>query len=310
MNVRLAMIVRDCAAVLERCLVAARPLISSWTIIDTGSSDGTPRLVREVLAGIPGRLYRSEWRDFAHNRTELMRRAGGADYLLLLDADTELRQRGPLPELTADIGMVRVVSRNLEYLLPVLVRSGKGWEYRGAAHSYLAALDGQATEQVVEELLVVDHGSTSEEKIRRDVALLSGELVEKPGDPRATFYLARSYDDLGLVDAAIATYGARATLGGFEEERFYSLYRAGVLLVEHRNFAEGAVLLLEAWRMRPHRAEPLRALSNSARSVADKIPYPAGDLLFVHRDLYANDEETKRFAEYCVRRCSQEAEAA
>jgi glycosyltransferase involved in cell wall biosynthesis len=47
----LVMIVRNAAADIERCLVAARPFISSWTICDTGSTDGTPEMIRAALDG-------------------------------------------------------------------------------------------------------------------------------------------------------------------------------------------------------------------------------------------------------------------
>jgi glycosyltransferase involved in cell wall biosynthesis len=285
-TIALIMIVRDEAEKIAACIASARPLIDTWRIIDTGSTDGTQEVALEALAGLPGMLCDSEWVNFAHNRSQLLELAhGAADYLLMLDADMELEQLAPLPALTADVGMVRLLGSNLDYALPVLIRGDKEWEYRGYAHSYLAARDGMASRQELRELVIHDHSSTGEEKLLRDVGLLHQELLDKPGDPRATFYLAQSYKDLGMIDEAIAHYLARASLDGFDEERFYALYQAGVLMVEHRSFSEGAELLLGAWRMRPSRAEPLRALSFSAGHVADKIPYP-DDILFVHRDCY------------------------
>ena len=84
------MIVRDEAAVIERCLASVRDHIDTWVICDTGSTDGTQDLVRTALSGIPGELHERPWVDFGHNRTELLRLARGkADFLLLLDADTQ-----------------------------------------------------------------------------------------------------------------------------------------------------------------------------------------------------------------------------
>jgi glycosyltransferase involved in cell wall biosynthesis len=88
------MIVRNEAAVIERCLGSVKSFLSHWTICDTGSTDGTPEIIERffALAGIPGKLYRDEWVNFGHNRTLAMQRAKGtADYHLLLDADMVLR---------------------------------------------------------------------------------------------------------------------------------------------------------------------------------------------------------------------------
>jgi len=45
----LCMIVKNEAAVIERCLASVRPLIDTWVISDTGSTDGTQDLIRADL---------------------------------------------------------------------------------------------------------------------------------------------------------------------------------------------------------------------------------------------------------------------
>ncbi len=86
------MIVKNEAAVIERCLRSVRPFIDAWAIADTGSSDGTQEIVRRVLQGIPGELIERPWVDFSTNRNqalELARRHG--DYALIIDADEVLQ---------------------------------------------------------------------------------------------------------------------------------------------------------------------------------------------------------------------------
>src|ERR1700690_1191435 len=102
-KIGLAMIVRDAEAHVERCIRSALPLISRWTVIDTGSVDGTREIVKTTLAHLPGQLLESPWVGHAHNRTELLTIARhGCDYALMLDADMELVVEDELPELTAD----------------------------------------------------------------------------------------------------------------------------------------------------------------------------------------------------------------
>ncbi|MBV9108132.1 MAG: glycosyl transferase family 2, partial [Gemmatimonadetes bacterium] len=62
------MIVRNEAHVIRRALESARPLVDAWVICDTGSTDGTPEVIAEVMAGIPGELHHVPWVDFGHNR--------------------------------------------------------------------------------------------------------------------------------------------------------------------------------------------------------------------------------------------------
>ena len=82
------MIVRNEAQVVERCIASVRPIITHWCIVDTGSTDGTQELVAQALEGLPGTLHQRAWRNFGHNRTELMRLSRGmADYLLLVEPD-------------------------------------------------------------------------------------------------------------------------------------------------------------------------------------------------------------------------------
>ena len=68
-SIGLVMIVKNEAKVIERCLASVRPILSYWTIVDTGSTDGTQDIIRQFMADIPGELYERPWKDFAHNRT-------------------------------------------------------------------------------------------------------------------------------------------------------------------------------------------------------------------------------------------------
>src|SRR5574340_542399 len=87
----LNMIVKNESKVIERCLASVKPIIDTWVIVDTGSTDGTQAIVREFLKDIPGELHERPWVNFGHNRNEALELARGkADYLLLIDADDKL----------------------------------------------------------------------------------------------------------------------------------------------------------------------------------------------------------------------------
>jgi hypothetical protein len=297
-TIGLCMIVRDEARVVERCLASVRRLVDVWTVVDTGSRDDTPARVRDALAGLPGRLHHRPWRDFGHNRSELLALARGtADYLLLLDADMTLRREGPLPPLEADAYLLRTAGA-LDYAVPRLVRGDRRWWFEGVTHEHLAT-EGPFRQDLLDALVVEHHadGGARAGKLERDRALLEARLQEEPGDLRALFYLAQTRRDAGDDREAEALYLRRAAAGGWEEERFYAAWQAGVLRAR-RDPVGSARLLGEAAALRPSRAaEPLcdlarlcreqgwHAAAYAAARRAAAVPYPA-DVLFVHRDVY------------------------
>jgi glycosyltransferase involved in cell wall biosynthesis len=291
------MIVRDEAAIIERCLSSVLDLVDTWVICDTGSRDTTPSIVEHVLDSMPGALHHTTWVDFGHNRSELMRLAqGSAEYLLLLDADMTIEQRAPLPDLACDAYVLRE-SGALDFGILRLVRGDRYWWYEGATHEYLCT-DGQFEQEEIDAWSVRHHGdgSSREGKLLRDLGLLKRAVAGSEPSRRSAFYLAQTYRDLGRRTPAITWYRKRVELGGWEEEVFYANLQEGILRLED-GVESAAGVLLEAWQRRPSRAEPLYYLARAYREQGDltvahlfahkglEISYSA-DLLFVHRWIY------------------------
>ena len=137
----LSMIVKDEASVIARCLASVRSLIDYWIIVDTGSTDGTPDVVRKVLHDVPGQLHHRPWVDFAHNRSEALDLARPhGDYTLIIDADDvlELSAGFGLAFLNADSYAVEIWNKDRRYWRPQLLRSSLPWRYEGVLHEFLS----------------------------------------------------------------------------------------------------------------------------------------------------------------------------
>lgn len=289
-RIGLVMVVKDEAEIIGRCIASVKPLISTWTICDTGSTDGTQDMIAELLGDVEGQLVSEPWLNYGYNRTKALEYAHGtADYLLMLDADMQLVVRDKLPKLRADAYMLTVEDgTDFAYRLPLLISGRKDWRYRGVTHEYLDS-DAPFTAPNLDQWAVYHSGdgSSRPEKLERDLALLTAEFARDPADPRTIFYLAQTHRDLGHIGEAINLYRFRAEMGGWDQEAYYARYQLGCLLAAHVSFDLGAGELLQAWRQRPERIESLVALGNSALAVAAKAPL-SDDSLFVHGDLYAS----------------------
>ncbi len=89
-TVALAMIVRNAAVQLERCLATVRGVVDEIVIGDTGSVDETPQRARQLGA----RVLHVPWKDdFAEARNRVLE-AVTADWVLVLDADERLDAAG------------------------------------------------------------------------------------------------------------------------------------------------------------------------------------------------------------------------
>lgn len=303
-RVCLNMIVRNEAAIIERCLASLLPAIDHFVICDTGSDDDTvPRIHRFMQEhGINGSVHGTVFRDFGSARNEALDLCRAErdpfDYILFTDADMELQvgDRSFRDRLTAPAYSLRQQS-SISYFNTRLVRRDVAASYVGLTHEYLSV---QAPVSRLDSLWFVDHacGSSRAVKFERDLRLLHRELELDPSNTRSMFYLAQTYRDCGDLDRAVEWYERRAAAGGWDQEAWYARYSAAICRVrrgEKETFVEAA---LAAFASRPSRAEPLMLLAqhylderrqDDAVTIAEvgaAIPLPTDDMLFIHDDVY------------------------
>lgn len=274
-TIGLCMIVKNEAHVMRRCLAAALPLIDYALVVDTGSVDGTPDLVRRLFEehALPGQVLHDDWRDFASNRSfaiAQLRSVATVDYALMLDADDlliidhGLDPRSWKAGLRADIYHVAFRCGGLAYTRPQLWRNSLPVSYRGVLHEFLDA-PPKATRAHATGIrihAVQDSARNRNPKKYAEDARVLADAAAKESDAflrsRYTFYEARCQESAGNVDAALAAYRRRAELGFWKEEVYVSLVGVARLL-ERKGSPPSEVIgaCLAALDVMPGRGEAL-----------------------------------------------------
>ena len=145
----LNMIVKNESKNLHRLFKSLHEVIDYYIIHDTGSSDGTQELIKEIMDSydISGEIIQEDWVNFGANRQKALDSVINSnynpDYALWIDADEELyyKDKDYFNNLTKDCYHIKRVYGSIDYYNPHLFRVSNnneiGWHWKGPVHNYL-----------------------------------------------------------------------------------------------------------------------------------------------------------------------------
>ena len=309
----LNMIVKNESKIIIRLLESVLPIIDSYCICDTGSTDNTMELITTFFntKGIHGKIVKDVFRDFGYNRSCAMNAAvdvKNSDYLLLLDADMIFSMNIDVLDfkkkiLSHDAFNIFQGSPKFYYKNARIIKNRIGCCYFGVTHEYLKTPEGTSYGTFnTNEIFINDigDGGCKTDKCDRDIRLLTKGLEDNPNNDRYTFYLANSYRDKGENEKAIELYKQRIELGGWIEEVWQSNYGIGKCFKRMGNNAMAIHYWLEAFNCYPKRIENLyeiikyyrlqgnNELAYTFYMLADysRKKYTNLDYLFLQKDIY------------------------
>jgi hypothetical protein len=254
--------------------------IKSVVVYDTGSTDDTVAVVRgdcEKL-GLSLDLFQGDFVDFSTSRNILLERARfTADWLLLLDAGDIIKPEGAT-EITAVLAddkkhcamwIEQQWNTSPRHFVNRLIRNDGEWRYKQPVHEYiehsLPCEIGTSTLKLFQDRSV--SGRTSPKRWESDVGLLK---KDSDTNPRSAYYLANTYNQLGLWLEAIEAYKHRIsmTTGWYEEVEVshVSLVQAYLQLGNTGSAKEVAFRLYTQYK----RIEGLMALARHAIDVQNE----------------------------------------
>jgi len=303
------MIVKDESHIVLEVLKSTLPLIDTFCILDTGSSDNTIEIIKDFYAtnNIEGEIHQSPWKGFGESRSEALKLCDGKmDYILVIDAD-DLMVFPPdckkflsriLEEHKPNAAIIQIKRGNIDYCRSQMFKSNDNWRYVGALHEY--PTNDRNDNKIIKlpsEIYMIGRtlGNRSKQegnKYLNDAEVLLKEHIKDPENDRTVFYLAQSYRDGGNIAESIKWYKKRIEMGKWKEEQCVSAMNLARLLQD------------KDWAWRAHEFNPLRNESlvwyaSYCRSknlfthellatilYASTISKPTDNVLFVEADSY------------------------
>lgn len=311
-HVRLNMIVKNEALVIEDALASSLGIIDSFCIVDTGSGDKTIEVIQawSHKSQITGHLHQRPWKNFGDNRTQALDLAvadGVATHILFLDADDRFKLAPQFDKNQIAVGQsyhVNNKSGTLDYALPGLISvTDKRWCWKEPLHEYLEPIGHSPHYLPLAYMTVLKNtvkggrslGVTQREKYLRDAAILKDALLTDPDNPRSMYYLANSYRDAGEQEMALAAYQKRAGHPGWDQETYDAMMQAGLCLERLDRIAEALLQLQRAWEFRKTRRDAVyhcvrilrrmdcHGLARHFGTLAYEIDPVTTDILFVDK---------------------------
>jgi len=319
----LNMIVKNESKIITRLLESVLPIIDSYCICDTGSTDNTIELINEFFSkkNINGLIVQEPFINFSHNRNVALKSCFGmSDYILFLDADMILKINNfdKKSLWKHDFFYILQGSDSFYYQNTRIIKNNNLFSYVCVTHEYINTPPNSTATLIEKDKLFISDigdGGCKNDKFERDIRLLNEAIVLDPKNTRYFFYLANSYHDSGKFSEAINIYQKRIELGGWEQEVWYSYYRIGLCYKNMNNPAEAINAWLNGYDFNQQRVENLYEIIHQYRNaskhklaeifynIANKIlskNLNKNSYLFLHNDIYTYkiDYEHTIFAFY------------
>lgn len=278
----LIMIVRDEAHIITRAFESLKNIFTSYYIMDTGSTDNTIEVINDWMEknGKKGEICMHTWKNFGYNKSLLLKNAyehinpiiSKAENWVWLDADevyiTDLNDPLSYPTVEHADRLYNLIKNSnnnifkiytkygsLQYVRPNMAKNNQLYKWEQPVHEYFVGVDDHK-EEFIDFIynLARKQGNSSKnpDRYKKDAEMFIEFLNENPNEPRATFYLAQTYESID-DEKAIEWYYKRIELTtGFYQERYISCLR---LSKKVKDESEKKKLLIKAMEIDPRRLE-------------------------------------------------------
>ena len=240
--INICIMVKDASDDFRSVLQDNLPYMDRYTILDTGSTDNTISIIKEVLKNKRGELYQEPFINFRDSRNRLLELAGEACFFNIMLDDTyvlngDIRQfldfaRG---DNIVDSYSLVIDGTDTLYTSNRVTKSSRKLKYENLLHEIIQSVNNINCSVPYKCGFIYDKISgymNNRTKARKqsDLTILFNMQKEDPTEPRTYYYIADSF--LGLKDwsNALEWFMKRVDIGGgFSSEIQDSLYYIAVI---------------------------------------------------------------------------------
>jgi tetratricopeptide (TPR) repeat protein len=230
----LVMIVKNSGEVLRECLNKNKNYIDHWTIVDTGSSDDTMKIVQEELKNIPGNLYQIDFIDFSQARNKSLELSSGScKYTLILDDSyilhggnklIDILKKSDYPCYSIKIGNYYNEYLHNSYFSKRIIKSESNLKYQYRVHEDIIFDKPKFLESDIflDDLETQEHKVRSVSRYKNDINLLLLDHEDFPNEPRIIYYIAKTYFNMEKYNDSLKYYKKLENVKNIDKEYLYT----------------------------------------------------------------------------------------
>jgi GR25 family glycosyltransferase involved in LPS biosynthesis len=237
--INLCIMVKNGGELFEQMLIHNMNIIDRWTILDTGSTDGTIETIHKLLVGKKkGNLYQEPFINFRDSRNRCLELAGKqCKYNIMLDDTYNVvgDLRSFLNEIRgdqfADSYSIYIKSNDIEYISNRITKSENNLRYIYTIHEVIQEKNNISVlipknRVLIDDKINIYMKNRSKDRNTYDLQCLYEMIKEYPNEPRHLYYLAQTYVNLNNLEKAAEYYYKRAFfyIDGHVQEKFDALF--------------------------------------------------------------------------------------
>ena len=197
--------VKDAGDDFRQVLTENLPYIDQWTILDTGSTDNTVQIIKDVLKHKKGKLYQEKFINFKESRNRLLELAGKSCVFNVMLDDTYVLHGDLRSFLTivrgdnvADSFSLVITSSDIMYNSNRITKSERNLCYIYPIHEVIQTENNICIQIPYANAFIEDRTNTymiqrTTNRKNNDLQILFEELETNPTDPRTLYYIATTY---------------------------------------------------------------------------------------------------------------------
>jgi glycosyltransferase involved in cell wall biosynthesis len=278
----LVMILKNEAHTILDTLKTVWQIIDHWIILDTGSTDGTQKVIQDFFAEkrIPGKLFQEEFVDYGFTRNRVLTLAKeqvNPIFTLMLSADEKMLNANDTRAFLEDMRFANgtmhgaypvVMNTGLKFDSIRLARVDAGWRYRARVHEYLAPPTGPyiglyRSHKDLNVLFNATDGPRRHQSQYFIRKILEEDLARDPYDTRSIYYLARTNSGIDNHTAAFYYYDLLAQRSKWDEEVYHGMVMKALesKLIPTIGWQQRQQMFLEAFQYKPNSMDAIHALA-------------------------------------------------